>query len=630
MDRAKDFISHQFDYLIVGGGTAGLAIAARLSERPDLTIGVIEAGPAAFDEPSINIPGRYGETLGTRYDWQFETTDQPGLAGRKLPCPRGKVLGGTSALNFMAWNRGNREDYDAWRELGNVGWGWEDVLPSFQKSETFHPPDDAHQQRYHSRYLADVHGLDGPLHTTHIREYGPSHGFWHATLGNLGVDTSPDSLRGSNIGAWNMVCTLDPTTQTRSYSASAYYLPVADRPNLVVLCEAQVLEVVIERDEHGLLAATGVCVAVDQDILTVPVSKEVIVCAGTIQSPQLLELSGIGAKAVLEPAGILIKVDNPNVGENLQDHLMTATIFEVDPSLTTPDDIKANPGLREAADRQHQSSQTGPWTVLPCSIAYCPLATFLTAAEIADLHTQAQQISTQTGKPRDRILARQFAPGSRLGQVEYLFDLGNWSPYYCGDEPGKTGKKKYGTMLQMLQYPFSRGSIHLPPRGDGNGHHSSSTSTDTTTPVINPKFFLGPGEIDFTVMKKAQEFTDRICSTQPLASIVRLRVWPPPPAVEEGRENYTDRDPYEEFVRQCTVTDWHPVGTCAMGGLEGMDAGVVDERLRVYGVRGLRVADASIMPLQVSAHPQATVYMIAEKAASMILEDAGYTLGNYK
>ncbi|KAE8394467.1 hypothetical protein BDV23DRAFT_190065 [Aspergillus alliaceus] len=601
MGRLNEFAAHRFDYLIVGGGTAGLAVAARLSQRSDLVVGVVEAGPEAFEEKAINIPGLYGSTIGSRYDWQFETTPQPGLAGRSLPWPRGKVLGGTSALNFMAWNRGNIQDYDAWEELGNKGWGWNDLLPFFQRSETFHPPDTAHQDQYKSCYQAAVHGKDGPLQTTHIQSYGPSHQFWHATLNQLGVDTSPDSLAGSNRGAWNMICTLDPASQTRSYSANAYYRPVSARPNLIVLTEAMATEVLIEKnDDEGGWIATGLDILCDGEQRMVHAAREVIVSAGSVQSPQLLELSGIGNPDVLKSAGISVKVGNRNVGENLQEHMMTATIFEVSPELLTRDDILRDKALREAAEREYEETQSGPWTILPCSIAYCSLSQIIDEKEAADLRSRAESIAKQTGKRRDEIRARQFRDDANLGQLEYLFDVGNWSPYLTSEEG-----KKYGTMLMMLQYPFSTGSIHVPPMESGR-------VTIHDKPVIDPKYYLDYGDIDFEVMKMGQRLTDRISTTQPLSNIIRSRVFPP---TSEGVE-------YDEFVRNYTITDWHPVGTCAMGGSERERSGVVDDRLRVFGVRSLRIIDASIIPLQISAHIQATVYAIAEKGAEMILEDA--------
>ncbi|KAF5854966.1 hypothetical protein ETB97_010477 [Aspergillus alliaceus] len=601
MGRLNEFAAHRFDYLIVGGGTAGLAVAARLSQRSDLVVGVVEAGPEAFEEKAINIPGLYGSTIGSRYDWQFETTPQPGLAGRSLPWPRGKVLGGTSALNFMAWNRGNIQDYDAWEELGNKGWGWNDLLPFFQRSETFHPPDTAHQDQYKSCYQAAVHGKDGPLQTTHIQSYGPSHQFWHATLNQLGVDTSPDSLAGYNRGAWNMICTLDPASQTRSYSANAYYRPVSAQPNLIVLTEAMATEVLIEKnDDEGGWIATGLAILCDGEQRMVHAAREVIVSAGSVQSPQLLELSGIGNPDVLKSAGISVKVGNRNVGENLQEHMMTATIFEVSPELLTRDDILRDKALREAAEREYEETQSGPWTILPCSIAYCSLSQIIDEKEAADLRSRAESIAKQTGKRRDEIRARQFRDDANLGQLEYLFDVGNWSPYLASEEG-----KKYGTMLMMLQYPFSTGSIHVPPMESGR-------VTIHDKPIIDPKYYLGYGDIDFEVMKMGQRLTERISTTQPLSNIIRSRVFPP---TSEGVE-------YDEFVRNYTITDWHPVGTCAMGGSEGERSGVVDDRLRVFGVRSLRIIDASIIPLQISAHIQATVYAIAEKGAEMILEDA--------
>ncbi|KAJ5087054.1 hypothetical protein NUU61_008361 [Penicillium alfredii] len=349
--RLHDFAALGLDYLIIGGGTAGLAVAARLSEDPQVQVGVVEAGPSALNHEDggvITIPGRYGETLGSAYDWQFATVAQPGLGGRSLPWPRGRVLGGTSALNFMAWNRGHRADYDAW-----------------------------------------------------------------------------------------------------------------------------------------------------------------------IVSPK----------------------------------------------------------------------------------------------EYADLYTHAKSIAQKTGRPHDELLARQFSPDSKgRGQIEYLFDLGNWSPYFTS-EPGK----KYATMLQMLQYPFSRGSIHIPPRNSESAETSPITVDDK--PVIDPQYFLGPGEIDRKILAMAQRLTDRICQTPPLTGLVQGRVFPPSDNIRSDDETYGD------FVSNYTITDWHPIGTCAMGGRDGAQTGVVDERLRVYGVRGLRVVDASIMPLQVGAHIQATVYAIAEKGAAMIQED---------
>ncbi|KAK0612629.1 hypothetical protein B0T17DRAFT_593521 [Bombardia bombarda] len=414
-----EFLAHHFDFIVIGGGTAGLAVAARLAENPTLTIGVLEAGAAAFDEDDVNIPGRYGRSLGGPHDWKFETVGQKGLGGRTLPWPRGKILGGSSsALNFMTWNRGNREDYDAWEELGNKGWGWNDLLH---------------------------------------------------------IETNKAPLSGSNVGVWTAICTVDPGTGARSY-APRYVSSNPPRSNLHILTGALVQEIILARREsHEDWVATGVRFVHHECEFSVSVSREVILSAG-----------------------------------------------EFDPSLPNPDDLKSNPQAAEDAKDEYQKHRTGPLTILPCSMS--------------------ESLSHFTPE-QSSIITRRFTGETKLGQIEYIFDLGNWR------------------------------SIHIRPS-------SSANSSSASRPVIDPKYYdSSHGELDLDIMVQGARFAAEMCKAKPLADIVH-QLW----AVEN------------------TVTDWHPVGTCAMGGNAGKEAGVVDERLRVYGVKGLRVVDASIMPLQISAH----------------------------
>ncbi|KAL9576154.1 MAG: hypothetical protein Q9212_007338 [Teloschistes hypoglaucus] len=306
------FLSTEFTHLVIGGGTAGLVVATRLAERDDIVVGILEAGLPAYDEPGINVPGRFCETLGTEYDWQFATVPQPGLNGRALPWPRGKVLGGSAALNIMTWNRACKADYDAWEELGNEGWGWEGML--FQES------DSEHQLLHKSHFDREFHGTDGPIHTSYPSQFGTSHQYWHETLNEVGVETNRSHFSGSNVGAWTTVTSVEPTQRERSYSTNAYYQPNAHRCNMELLSGATVQEVLLDPSEDGWIAK-GVRFTYHGKEYSVYAKGEIIICAGSVQSPQLLELSGIGNPEVLEAAGIEVKIDNPAVGENLQDHM---------------------------------------------------------------------------------------------------------------------------------------------------------------------------------------------------------------------------------------------------------------------------------------------------------------------
>ncbi|CAM1509017.1 Fc.00g027560.m01.CDS01 [Cosmosporella sp. VM-42] len=598
---ADDFSSRTFDFLVIGGGTAGLAVAARLAEADaSYTVGVLEAGSvSAPDEEDIQIPGHYGRSLGGRHDWQFETVPQQGLGGRTLPWPRGKVLGGTSALNYMAWNRASKDDYDAWAALGNPGWGWDDLLPFFKKSETFHPPSHSVQEQYDVSHDADNFGRSGPIQISYPTDYSPSHGLWHRTLNAVGVETNSSHVGGSNVGVWTCVNAVDPRTAKRSF-ATDYCSPVAS--NLHILTQATVNEIVVQ-DVNGQFVATGVRFTCQGQQRLVSVSREVILSAGSVKSPQILELSGIGDPKVLARADVPVKVASPMVGENLQDHLMLATIFEVDPHLANGDDLKKDKDVAAVAREQYYRDRNGPLTILPCSLCYVSLAAAIPAEALASLHTKADGLTAYDSEKK-AILKQRLDGRAKLGQIEYIFDLGNWSPYFKGEDG-----KKYGTMLQILQYPFSVGSIHIRPTGD-------HPTTADNPPYIDPQYYGGAhGALDVEVMKECARFLDKVVHTEPLSSIIRAPASP-------SAETIKDEDRLKEWILQNTITDWHPVGTCAMGGRAGIRGGVVDERLRVYGIKGLRVIDASVMPLQISAHIQATIYAIAEKGAHMILEDA--------
>ncbi|KAK3307250.1 putative choline dehydrogenase [Chaetomium strumarium] len=633
---AEEFAKMPFDFLIVGGGTAGLAVAARLSELPQLTVGVLEVGEQAFGDGSVDLPGVAGVALGTALDWQFHTVPQTGLDGRTVPWARGKVLGGSSALNYMTWNRAARQDYDDWRELGNPGWGWDDLLPFFKKSETFHEPSEATRKVTRVGVHNGCVGRDGPVQVSYPSEFTASHALWHRTLEAVGVKTNDSHLAGSNIGCWTSLVSVDPRNVVRSYAARAYYKPNAARPNLLVLARAEVREVLLAKRNDAAGSswkAEGVRFIHDGAQFMALASREVIISAGSVQSPQILELSGIGSSAVLSAAGIPVKVDNPNVGENLQDHLTTTIVFEVDSSLRNPDDLKVHAAFA-AAREEYARTRTGALTILPVSIAYVAAAHFVPAKALDTIVSSFPAIATSTSADkadvpnteRDVLLRRRFTSRSHeLGHVEFIFDLGNWG-IGCPSEL-LSPAKKYASMLQILQYPFSRGSVHIrpppPPLSDsgaaaGAGDRAGGDYLRSRL-SIDPQYFAGPhGALDLELALHAHRFAAKICATPPLASILRAQVWPPP---EDSPPS--DAEALRSWLRRVATTDWHPVGTCAMGGRGGARTGVVDARLRVYGVEGLRVADASVMPLQIGAHLQATVYAIAEKAAAMILEDHG-------
>lgn len=291
-----------------------------------------------------------------------------------------------------------------------------------KKSENFHPPSRKTQLDHKAYYDPDGFGTAGPIEVSYAAEYSASHQHWHETLLGLGIETNRTHMTGSNVGGWTNIGAVDPETCTRSSSATAYYQPVRERSNLVVLTEVLAERIELQQLD-GTWVAKGVRFldTVTGESFSVSAAKEVILCAGSIQSPQLLELSGIGNPDVLSKAGVETKVASPRVGENLQDHIMAASIYEVDPSLPNPDDVKIDPAVAAAARNAYTMSKTGQLTWLANSVCYLSLSQILPPETVTSLATMAGNVDPQDFSERDEIRRQRFDPTSpKLGQIEYF------------------------------------------------------------------------------------------------------------------------------------------------------------------------------------------------------------------
>ncbi|KAM0270672.1 hypothetical protein ACHAQH_009327 [Verticillium albo-atrum] len=576
-----------YDYIVVGGGTAGVAVAARLSEGlPSSKILLIEAGPVALDEPRINIPGMKGSTLGTKYDWNFTTVAQENVKNRVFSVNRGKVLGGSSALNLMTYDRAAAAEYNSWEELGNQGWNWNNMIAAMKKSETF-------TGKNTDTYGSEGVGDSGPVQAVVNREVPVHQESWIPTLNALGIETNLESLGGNPLGVMYQPSSIDPVIYNRSYSANAY-VPIA-KSNLRILSDTTVAKVnlVAAGASH---VATGVTLANGTFIRA---RSEVIVSAGSVQSPALLELSGIGQESVLAAAGIEQVIELPGVGENLQDHLRIMTSYQLKPQYTSFDILRSNASFA--------AEQLALWNAGERSLYdYTGSAyTFTTWQQAID--DDAKLISlAQTAAGEDASLVDkkkvEFLSDTSVPQVEVIFSDG-----YTGVKgyPPATSPlfgEGFFTLIGVVMHPLSRGSIHVNP------------ASPEGKPIINPNY-LGH-EHDLEAVVQTVKYCRKIATTEPIKSL-----WVD--EYEPGLEKVQTDDQWREFALNTTLSIFHPSGTCSM--LPEKDGGVVDANLKVYGTSNLRVVDASIIPLLISAHIQTAVYGIAEIAAEKIIADATKT-----
>lgn len=527
------------DIVIVGAGSAGCTLAARLSEDPNLRVTLIEAGtPSKY--PWLSIPIGYFKTVGNpAHDWQFETRPEAGMADRRLPWPRGKGLGGSSLINGMLYLRGHQQDYDRWQALGNPGWSWSEVLPYFQRAmgiDRPHPGD----------------GQQGPLWVSEL-PHDPLSDAFVAAAGQCGIQSTADFNGGDNSGSGYF--RMNTRHGQRMSTERAYLRSAMKRPNLRVISGAQVTGILMQGQR-----AQGVSWIQNCQSHSLQARREVVLCAGAIQSPQLLQLSGIGPQALLAQHQIATVVDLPGVGENLQDHLQVRPSFRCE-GVETLNDV-ANSRWRSARDfLRYQFTRTGS------------LATGVYRAGAFLSVDNAQQPDW----PNVQI---------HFGLVS--FDRPHQPPHPF---PGVT-------LSACILRPESRGRIQL------------RSADPLAAPDIQANYLSAESDqrLAIQMVRKMRE----IASQSPLSNFIVQEH-------EPGASHQSDAE-LLDWVRRRAGSIFHPVGTCAMGPATDRMA-VVDARLRVHGVQGLRVVDGAVMPHIVSGNTNAPIIMLAEKAADMIRED---------
>ncbi|KAK2615070.1 hypothetical protein N8I77_001846 [Diaporthe amygdali] len=574
-----------FDFIIVGGGTAGLALATRLSQGlPDDCILVVEAGPAAPNELGINVPGKKGSTLGSKYDWNFTTTPQPGLNSRRISANRGKVLGGTSALNLMTWDRGSVPDYDAWEALGNPGWNWGQFISAMLKVENF--------DRTNNDYGDEGVGTGGPIQTLVNRFVPPQQQGFKPALESLGIRSNLNSLGGDPLGVMNQPSNIRESNYTRSYAID--YLSLAG-PNLVVWNTTIVSNIVFGKgNDSDSLVATGVNISGS----TVEAKKEVILSTGAFQTPTLLELSGIGDPSVLASAGIDTLLELPGVGSNLQDHIRIQNSYRLKPNYTISfDELRTNATYAAQQLALWEDNQYSAYDYTGSGYAYLTWAQALgnASSELVDLARQAADPANVIDQHKLAYLTTNLS--TQVPEVEFIFSDGYTGVKGAPPASSVDYDSHFFTLIAVIQHPFSKGSVHI------------NASDPTGKPIINPSYLSN--SYDLRAIVEATKYSRKIAQSVGLSE-----AWVD--EYEPGFDVTTSDAAWEEFARNTTLSIYHPLGTCAM--LPKVDGGVVSPDLIVYGTENLRVVDASIIPIQPSGHIQTMIYGVAELAASKIVD----------
>ncbi|KAL1870108.1 hypothetical protein Plec18167_007626 [Paecilomyces lecythidis] len=561
-----------YDYIIVGGGTSGLVVANRLSEQKDVKVLVIEAGDSVYNNPNVTDTAGYGKAFGTEIDWAYETVNQEYAGDHTTIVRAGKAIGGTSTINGMVYLRAQTSQVDAWEAIGNKGWNWSALFPYYKKSEHFQVPT-SYSSLHGSgvEYNPSYHGYSGPLKVGWDAEQlndGLAQTL-NTTYQNLAVPVpyNKDPNGGYMIGYTLYPKTVDAEKNIREDAARAYYWPYQNRTNLHILPKTNANRITWK--EGNEVTADGVEVTFANGTTGVlKASREVILAAGALKSPVLLEHSGVGNPDILSKYGIETKINLPTVGENLQDQMNNGLKYVAKRNYSGQPDYVSYPSAPELFGNSTTAVANNVLRKLP---AY--------AAQVAKANgnvTKASDLERFFKVQWDLIFKSHIPVAEILVEPSgYVYDMEYWA-----------------------SVPFSRGSVHI------------QSADPSAKARIDPKYFM----LDFDLQAQAQvaRFIREIFKTQPFAPMAGAET---SPGYSSVPSNATDSE-WAPYLTANYRSNYHPISTAAMLPKEA--GGVVDNSLKVYGTSNVRVVDASVLPMQVCGHLQSTVYAVAERAADII------------
>lgn len=588
--KASDLDGKSFDYVVIGGGLAGLVVASRISEDQSLKVAVIEAGESGYDDDKILSPaGNLYDSPGDKYNWHWKTTEQSELlsndkTGRSVDWPRGKVLGGSSAINGLYYVRHSQPEQDAWAKLidGADVWSWDKMFNAMKKGENFTAPVKAVSDKAHVEYNEKSHGTKGPLQVSWPGVTYDPVGAFLDSASKVAAPFNKDPDAGKSWGTFLATLTLDPTTWKRSFSRTAYLDPNTHRSNLVVLTNYTVTKLNLDTSNKDSVVVKSVEFAKHDGAKshTVNVKREAILSGGTINDPQILQLSGIGDKDLLQKYKIDVAVDLPGVGQHLQDHVSAGVQW-------SPKNGKELPPTKVTGKADVDSYTNS-------AVSYVNASKLFSG--------NYEKVIDSVKKNLTNVLNKMDVPGpvkkgynltyttqindifqSKVGPLEILFAM------------------TFGNIQVQaaLQHPMSRGSIKI------------KSTNPFDSPDIDPAYFHQ--RIDLEVLREGFKLARSVGQSDPLKGHVDQETNP-------GNSVQSDDD-WEKWIRQHVGTEFHPSCTCSM--LPRDAGGVVDKNLLVYGTKNLRVIDASVPPLSVSAHMMSIVYGLAEIGAEIVLQNKG-------